>query len=129
MSASSAVVFYLFRLYDGRRMIMDSDGKSLPAYYVLYNTSLTCADDPRDNGIDAELRLYFPQGTLLYPDGTVIYASTKVFAAANQTVVLDAVHHNPFPDDPARHIPRNVESSVVLHGSVKRGRTGKGVAT
>ena len=123
MFATSALLFGLFGLYDGQRSMKDDNGKSTATYYVVYNTSLTCADDPEDNGVDANLRVFCPQGTALFADGTVVYGYTKMFVPPKGPVQLDAIAIHPFPGDPSSdeyddHVPRAVPSVVVLYGSV-----------
>ena len=123
MSASSALLFGLFGLYHGRRVMKNDNGKSTATYYVVYSTSLACADDAEDNAINADLRVFCPQSTALFPDGTVVYASAKMFAPPDPPILLDAIRIHPFPGDPTSeeyddHIPQNVASAVVLHGCV-----------
>jgi hypothetical protein len=88
MSASSALLFGLFGLYDGQRVMKNDNGKSAATYYVVYSTSLTCSDDPENNGIDAELRVFCPQSAPLFADGTVVCAYAKMFAPPNQPILL-----------------------------------------
>ena len=92
-------------------------------YYLVYNTSLTCADDPEDNGVDANLHVFCPQGTPLFADGTVVYGYTKMFTPPKGLVLLDAIRIHPFPGDLSsdeydNHVPQNVPSVVVAYGSV-----------
>jgi hypothetical protein len=101
----------------------NDNGKSAATYYVVYSTSVSCSDDPENNGIDAELRVFCPQSAPLFADGTVVYAYAKMFAPPNQPILLDAIRTHPFPGDPGsedydNHIPQNVASAVIVHGSV-----------
>ena len=121
--ASSAVVFGLFGLYDSRRLTKDDNGKSTATCYVVYNTSLTSADDPDNTGVDANLRVFCRQGTALFVDGTVVYAYARMFAPPKGPVILDTIAVHPFPGDASSdeyhdHIPQNVPSVVVVYGSV-----------
>ena len=69
-------------------------------------------DNPEDNGIDAELRFFSPQGASL-PRWTVVYAYARMFAPLNQYVILDVVRLHPFPGDTSsdESIPWNVDVS------------------
>ena len=113
MSASSALLFGLFGLYDGQRVMKNDNGGSAPMYYVVYSTSVICADDSEDNSIDTELRVFCPQSTPLFTDGTVVYAYAKMFAPPNPPVLLDAVRIHPFPGDP-NCIPHSQESDIEI---------------